>query len=159
MKHFFNITTIEEAKAAYRNLAKLNHPDKGGDLETMKAINVEYDFVCSKILKGENLSDADFNEAWSNSQLFKEKIDSIINLDNIIIEVCGLWLWVTGDTRNAKEVLKSNGFYWASKKLAWFWRPESAAGGRGKLDLDQVRNKYGSTVVSQSNYKRPAFVN
>lgn len=159
MKHFVNITTIEEAKAMYRNLAKLNHPDKGGDLETMKQINVEYDFVCSKILKGENLSDADFNDAWSNSQLFKEKIDAIINLNAIQIEICGLWMFVTGDTKTHKEIFKANKFIWCKNKIAWAWRPESAAGGRGKLNLEQIRTKYGSTVVSANNYKRPAYVN
>ena len=56
MKHFENITTIEEAKKLYRELAKQHHPDKGGDVEIMKQVNNEYDFLCAKILKGENLS-------------------------------------------------------------------------------------------------------
>lgn len=158
MKHFNNITTIEEAKKQYRELAKLHHPDKGGDAEIMKQVNSEYDFICSKILKGENLSDADFNEAWSSSQLFKEKIDCIINVDGLIIEIVGLWIWVTGLTRPNSELLKNSGFFWASKKLAWYWRPESAAGGRGKYSLDELKTKYGSTLINGSNYKRTASI-
>ena len=158
MKHFTNIATIEEAKKLYRELAKIHHPDKGGDVEMMKLINSEYDFICSKILKGENLSDADFNEAWTNSQLFKEKIDNIINIEGLVIEIVGLWIWVTGLTRPNSELLKASGFFWASKKMAWYWRPESAAGGRGKYSLDELKTKYGSTLVSSSNYKRPQFI-
>lgn len=158
MNYFNNITTVEEAKKHYRTLAKENHPDKGGDAEIMKAINNEYDFICAKILKGENLSTEDFDNAWSCSQLFKEKIDAIINTPGIIIEIVGLWIWVTGETKENKDALKAAGFWYASKKIAWFWRPESAAGGRGKSSLDEIRNKYGSTVVNNSNYKQRAGI-
>lgn len=43
MKYFTNCKTVEEAKKLYRRLAMENHPDRGGDLDTMKAINAEYD--------------------------------------------------------------------------------------------------------------------
>ena len=43
MKYFTGCKTIEEAKKLYRRLAMENHPDRGGDLDTMKAINTEYD--------------------------------------------------------------------------------------------------------------------
>ena len=154
MKYFENISTLEEAKKLYRELAKQHHPDKGGDVEVMKVINSEYDFITAKILKGENLNTEDYNTAWNNSQLFKEKIDAIINCEGLIIEIVGLWLWITGDTRTNSAALKSAGYWWASKKLAWYWRPESAAGGRGKSTLDELRAKHGSTLISSSNYKR-----
>ena len=31
--------TLDELKAQYRKLAMMHHPDRGGDLDTMKAIN------------------------------------------------------------------------------------------------------------------------
>jgi hypothetical protein len=155
MNYFNNLTTIEEVKKTYRELAKQHHPDKGGDSEIMKAINNEYDFICSKILKGENLSSEDFNTGWEASQLFKEKITAIINVPDIIIEIVGLWIWVTGNTYANKAILKESGFYFASKKVAWFWRPESAAGGRGKHSLDELRTKYGSErVINGGNYSK-----
>lgn len=45
MKYFSNCRTLDELKKEYRRLAMLNHPDRGGDDETMKAINNEYDAV------------------------------------------------------------------------------------------------------------------
>ena len=45
MKYFTNCRTLDELKKEYRRLAMLNHPDRGGDEETMKAINNEYDAV------------------------------------------------------------------------------------------------------------------
>jgi curved DNA-binding protein CbpA len=56
MKYFSHCKTIEEVKAPYKELAKKNHPDRGGDTEIMQRINTEYDFACSHILKGENLT-------------------------------------------------------------------------------------------------------
>ena len=154
MKHFTNIQTIEEAKKLYRELAKINHPDRGGDNAIMQEINNEYDFICSKILKGENLNPNEFNEAWSNVNLFRDKLNAIINVPGIEIEIVGLWIWVTGQTKFVKELLKEAGFFLASKKLAWYWRPESAAGGRGVLSLDEVRAKYGSTKVNGDKFKK-----
>ena len=43
MKYFNNCNTLDELKKEYRRLAMQNHPDRGGDAETMKAINAEYD--------------------------------------------------------------------------------------------------------------------
>lgn len=45
MKYFTNCRTLDELKKEYRRLATLNHPDRGGDEETMKTINNEYDAV------------------------------------------------------------------------------------------------------------------
>ena len=43
MKYFNNINTLDELKKEYRRLAMIHHPDRGGDEETMKLINNEYD--------------------------------------------------------------------------------------------------------------------
>ena len=45
MKYFNNIYTLNELKKEYRRLAMLYHPDRGGDNETMKEINAEYDLM------------------------------------------------------------------------------------------------------------------
>lgn len=42
-KYFKNVKSYENLKEQYRTLLKTNHPDTGGDVETMKEINCEYD--------------------------------------------------------------------------------------------------------------------
>lgn len=42
-KYFKNVKSYEDLKEQYRTLLKTNHPDAGGDVETMKEINCEYD--------------------------------------------------------------------------------------------------------------------
>lgn len=42
-KYFKNIKNLEDLKAQFKALARKNHPDAGGDFETMKEINCEFD--------------------------------------------------------------------------------------------------------------------
>lgn len=46
-KYFKNVKSYDDLKSQYKALLKANHPDNGGDLETMKEINVEYDALFS----------------------------------------------------------------------------------------------------------------
>ncbi len=43
MTYFKNVKSFEDLKDQFKALARKNHPDCGGDAETMKAINAEYD--------------------------------------------------------------------------------------------------------------------
>jgi len=152
MNYFKNITTIEEAKKLFRELAKLNHPDKGGSLEAMQKINFEYDLICSQILTGQNLTEKEFKTAFTDSQKVKEIIEKIGNLPLINIEIVGSWLWVTGLTQPVKKELKTAGLFWASKKLAWFYKsPEEKSKSRGNTNLDEIRAKYGSVSINNKN--------
>lgn len=45
MKYFKNVQNAEELKKEYKRLARENHPDMGGDVEIMKAINAEFDML------------------------------------------------------------------------------------------------------------------
>ena len=145
-------TTIDQLKQTYKTLAKQHHPDKGGNLEDMQQLNAEYDFVHARLLKGMGLSDEETNKEFDLGQTYKDKIQALIIIDGILIEVAGTWIWVTGDTRNAKEILKENGFFWAKNKLAWFWRPEGQkSANRNPLSLAEIRNKYGSTIINPSS--------
>ncbi len=44
-KYFKNVKSYKDLKEQYKKLLKENHPDNGGDLDTMKDINVEYDIL------------------------------------------------------------------------------------------------------------------
>lgn len=43
MTYFKNVKSLEDLKNQFKALARENHPDAGGNVETMKAINCEYD--------------------------------------------------------------------------------------------------------------------
>ena len=55
---------------------------------------------------------------------FKDLISKLMRMEDIIIEVIGYFVWVTGNTKPYKEQLKSLKFQWHSKKIACYLKPE-----------------------------------
>lgn len=148
MIYFKHCTTLDEVKATYRDLAMKNHPDRGGDTETMQAINREYAYACAYILKAANMEKEKLEEEMNLSQKYREVIEKIIHLPGIDIELCGHWIWVSGDTRPVKETLKAAGLQFASKKIKWYYRPEEFRITRGgNKTMEQIREKYGSQTI------------
>lgn len=153
MKYFSNCKDLNEVKSLYRTLAKQFHPDKGGDLATMQAINNEYAFAVRHIANGMDLNSEEIENEILNAEQYKNAINAIINLEGINIEICGGWIWVTGNTYIHKSIFKENGFFFASKKVAWYFRSvEYKTANRKTLSLDAIRTKYGTQKISSSSY-------
>lgn len=152
MNYFKDCQTIDQVKSLYRSLAKEHHPDKeGGDTATMQAINTEYAFACAKILKGENLSTEETQDEILKAEKYREALERISNLEGIVIELVGAWIWVTGNTFPYRAVLKQSGYMFAHKKVAWYFRTdEFKTHSRHQLTLEQIKSKYGSKDISGS---------
>lgn len=142
---FKGIDGINEAKKIYKNLAKKLHPDVGGSTELFKILNEVYNYILEN---GVNFSeDSEFD-------LELEKVISqILHYDNIIIEVVGSWIWLQGDTRAIKEVLKELNFKWASKKKMWYYGEMKGRNPKQK-SMDEIKAKYGYQIVQGKYCKR-----
>jgi len=133
----------KDIKLAYKRKAAEYHPDRNpAGEEMMKIINSAYDVV-----KGIDTFSIDVDEVITSypSEL-DEAINMVINLDGIKIEVCGLWVWLSGKTKEHKAVLKTAGFKYASKKKQWYFRPDKKyCLNKGKTwDMNKIRSTYGS---------------
>jgi len=146
MNYFEDITTLEGLKRKYRELSKIHHPDLGGNTQIMQAINAQYEDMLTRVHNREG-KPLDQEEIKIQKDIM-DMINKIIALKGIIIEVTGRWVWVTGETRQYKDYFKTLGFWWASKKIAWYWRPADAkVNNRHPYSLDQIRTKYGSVSI------------
>lgn len=147
MTWFTNCQSLEELKKTYKDLVKQYHPDLNPGLgsETMAKINAEYDKVFKELQK-ESKSKIEQVEMPNE---YRDLIIKLLNLHGLKIEICGAWLWISGDTYGNKKALKEIGCQWASQKQMWFWRPEEAKcyHNRHTKDMDEIRGKYGSTVL------------
>lgn len=137
-------------KQAYRAAAMKYHPDiNPAGLEMMKIINTAFDAL--KDFTGSidaEKSEQDYPDALNAA------INAIITLDGLMIEICGAWVWVTGNTRAHKDTLKANGYRYASKKKAWNFRPDNwKSASYGKTTLDTIREKYGSVKPRRPEYQ------
>lgn len=148
--YFSNCKSIEEAKRLYHKLAMANHPDLGGDLETMKQINNEYDIIAERLANIHESATGDtYTAETENTEIpadFRNMINNLIHMEGIIVELVGKWIWVTGNTYQHKDNIKKMGFKYASTKKAWFWHnPEDSTVNRKKMSLEDIKTKYGCT--------------
>lgn len=157
MKYFKNVNTLEELRKQYKELLKKHHPDNGGSEEATKAINAVYEQLF-KVLKNRHESKASGAESKSSYNDMKydftedvklrEVLQKIIHFEGITIEICGSFIWVSGNTYQYKKQFKEFGFLWASQKKQWYWRPETYVKRSHKtLSMQDIRNYYGSTEV------------
>lgn len=145
-------------KLAYRKASAKYHPDRNpAGLEMMKAVNVAYKFLTEISYNGaerpiEDEVNADFGEQLNDA------INAVINLTGVNIEICGAWVWLTGNTREHKDAIKAAGYWWAKKKAAWYFRPaDYKSRNRGNWDLDKIRDTYGSVSVNTEPRQNPTF--
>ena len=150
LKYFKNCTTKEECKKMYKKLAFKHHPDRGGDVDTMKEINNEFDWIMKngifKSAKAKKDTKKDYD--FSTSQ-FKDIITALLKFKGLEIEITGVFIWVTGNTYQHKEVLKQLGFRYSRNKKAWYTAPKEyftqKTYYKKSYSMNEIRNKYGST--------------
>ena len=134
--------TKDDLKSAYRQACKKYHPDVNPNgLELMKMINTAYDFLKKHLNKWHYQS---INHGIPIDQVMQEIFDKIKHIPGIEPEVCGTWLWVSGDTKPYKKQLKEAGLRWARKKARWYWRPEGyRKKSRRVFTMDEIRLTFG----------------
>jgi len=163
INYFQNCLTIEQIKKRYRELAQKFHPDHNKEIdtnETMKEINLQYEAFRNKKFTGVNHETGKtYEQNFNPFDGYREIIDKLINLQGITIELCGTWLWVTGETKPYKDYLKELGFSFSGKKIAWYWHPgEFRKKSKKNMTLDDIRNLYGSNKVNKEEKNQQAIV-
>ena len=151
-KYFKNVDCIEELKKQYFKLAKENHSDiNGGDDEAMKEINNEYSELFKKYKDVHRSIKEDSEPTYTSQTATAEEAADFIGIVRELlkmklnVELCGRWLWISGDTRARKDELKALGCKWAAKKKMWSWHyPEDGCHSKGKKSMADIRKIYGS---------------
>ena len=145
LKEFKGVEGINEAKRIYKQLAKKLHPDVGGSDELFKMLNSIYTNILENGIY--------FSNEFKFDLEIEKIISQILHYENILIEVVGSWVWVSGDTREIKEKLKELNFKWASKKKLWFYG-EMKGRNPNEKSMEDIKSKYGcETVRTRENGK------
>lgn len=147
--HFDNVENLNDLKKRYKELVLEHHPDMGGDTRTMQEINAEHDRIFEILKKSQNEkaeTNPEIKKTTETPEEFREIVSKLIRIENIDIELCGSWLWVSGETRPAKDELKALGCRWSRSKGKWYWRhqEDGAHWSRGRSTMEEIRHKYGS---------------
>jgi hypothetical protein len=158
---YFTESTVAEIKAKYRQLARENHPDLGGDTEVMQEINRQYE-AALKACNGQVSKSADGAEhtyKWDEETERKlmEIIDKLLSLkmEGVSIDLIGIWIWITGETKPYKEALGKNGLKctWHATRKCWYWKPYEGKHWGSNASLEDLAATYGSTSVENLKKK------
>ncbi len=165
--YFQNCTTVNEIKAEYRKLCFQHHPDIGGDVETMKLVNLAYHKALAaahgQTSKGTDQKDHTYYYSQEVEQVIIDKINELVALqmEDVNILLVGVWIWVDGDTKPHKEQIKNVGLRWNRKRSKWFWSPPGSRKRRynSKADFTDLCHTYGveNKTRSQPKAKYPAL--
>jgi len=146
---------------AFRAKAKQWHPDmnpgnEAEATEVMKTVNQAYDMLKDSFGDWFAFTNPEYHDQGLDERLF-EILQKIKYLPGLKMEVCGTWIWVTGDTKPVKEILKEHKFRFAPKKKSWYWRSEGYRRGGGKgWSMDKIRSRYGSKDIQGEESRKVA---
>lgn len=158
--YFDACKSLEELKRAYKKLALENHPDMGGNVDVMKAINCEYDRAFERLKHRQNAAaaepDSTVKATSETPEEFKRVIEMLLKIEGIEIELCGSWLWISGNTYEAKDEIKAAGCRWSKSKHKWYWHPSEDKPKRyhRAASMGWIRGKYGSQQIAGTRNER-----
>jgi hypothetical protein len=148
------IKDLDALKKQYFKLAKKYHPDAGGTTSQFQQLQAEYEKLLNALLKGSNFTTEQKNNEVDLDKAMRGIIDAIINLDGIVIELIGKWLWVSGNTYPVRTVLGSVGLIYFKKEGKPYWVYKGVeSSSRGGTTMEDIKAKYGSKNIQVSPKK------
>ena len=151
-KWFRDCRTAEEGKQLYRELVRKFHPDNGGSGEELKEISVEFKmwFETHKNIHRttQGKTHTAEKETTETAEEFMDIINNLSTLQNIEVEICGSWLWITGNTYPVRAQLAEFGCRWSRGKKKWYWTKDPfTSANYKKPSMEKIRQRYGSERV------------
>ena len=104
MKYFHDCHTAEDVKHQFRENAKKYHPDLGGDPEDFKAMYIEFEKLWSRYKNIHRNAEGETYERETDEtpEEFANIINALVQLKGVEVELCGSWIWVSGNTKEYK---------------------------------------------------------
>jgi len=160
MNYFSAVSTVEEIKKLYRKLCSKFHPDRGGDLEIMKTVNVQY----KESLAGNHGQKSTDNFGKEHTYYYNEHVEDALmekiqellalNMTGVEVALIGVWIWVTGDnTKDYRTQFKNLKLRWHSKRQAWYFQTsKKRTKYKRNFSMDDMAHAYGyQTFKSDDN--------
>ena len=151
--YFFNVQTAEELKKEYKKWAVKLHPDNGGDAEQFKDMQAEFTKLFNVLKNVHIKKDGTTWEATGDrattetAEQFMDIIEKLMFIPDISVELCGSWIWVSGNTKEYRELLKGLDFKYSGNKKMWYYQNDGVRRYHKKAwTIDEIRNAYGSKV-------------
>ena len=128
----------------------------------MQEINSQYSEVMRGIYQSEGKTEDSLNWWMEQEGMIFDIISELMKLEGLEIELLGVWIWITGDTKKHKKALGKDGIgaRWSRDKGAWYWRSKEHSYYRRsspEKSLDELRGKFGSRKAQSGGVKALAY--
>lgn len=141
--YFENIKSLDELRKLFHKLCLKMHPDKGGDHIAFVEMKHEYERIAAGFVDQSRRDDCahgrEPRHTMKAEREIMEMIEKIVRMHGLLIELCGSWLWLSGETYSQKDAVKSTGFRWSTSKKRWYWSPYMTGTRRGGRGLYEKR--------------------
>lgn len=149
------IKELDDLKKQYFQLAKKYHPDAGGTTIQFQELQAEYEKLLNNLLKGSSFNAEQKQNEIVIDKAIRDVIDSLINIENINIELIGKWLWISGNTYPVRQTLKSSGLVFIKKENKPYWVYKGVESkSRGKTSMEDIKKKYGVQEMKAPSTKK-----
>lgn len=153
---------MDELRSHYRELCLKFHPDKHSDNkekwnQVFAEMYSEYEMFLGFFIPGENQrQERKEKSSGTKAQTFDfesetdiaKMVQDLMQYSGLIIEICGSWLWLTGETYRWRIEIKGLGFRWQDKKKAWYFAGYEFTPHKAKImDMKHIRARYGSFEI------------
>ena len=148
--YFTNAKTAEDLKQLYKKFARDLHPDCNPGRDTtaeFQQMQAEYQkrWEQLKNIHTNAAGETYEKETSETADQYMDIIEALLHIPGLMIELCGSWLWITGNTKDAKDKLKELGFKYSANKQAWYYHDgEYRKFSKKKKSLQEIRLMYGS---------------
>ena len=152
--YFQSHLTRQQIRDEYRRLAKIHHPDLGGNTADMQQLNAAYEVAMDAATRAEmpNRSEASYTHQRETNERIRQAIETALRFKHLTIEICGWWVWIHGSVKGDAAIphLKAAGYKWAPKKQQWYY-PGIPSSNRQEKGMEDIRARHGSEFVSRKD--------
>ena len=151
-KDFEKCRSLEQLKKLYFKLLKRYHPDVSttDTTEECKQINNLYDMFFPQLKNIRENKEHKFytKETTETSNIYREFLNEIIHLYGITIEICGTWIWISGETKPFRQTFRDLNCKWSNNKKMWYFTADTKTKYRKTAwDIDKIRETFGSINI------------
>ena len=148
-----NYLVYEDLKKDYMQLAKELHPDNNNGKTTaeFQLLQNEFEEIAKKIYnKHYDKNNNIYTTGEEYNESFKNIINEIIKYNDINIVIIGKWLWVSGNTKEKKEVFKKLKFRYSGNKQSWYYHDGKYYKGNSNFySLEDLKLAFGSVEIKK----------
>lgn len=163
-RYFDTCATLDDLKKAYRTLCKELHPDANPGRDTtalFQDLAAQYEKAFERLRYIRTRADGTTytRDTTETAQDFPRAVSAIISLAGIDIEICGSFIWVSGDTYTHRATLKALQYRYCAKKHMWYYDTDPLNRARhkktgGGTPMEKIRERYGSVSVTPAGPAR-----